>query len=228
MILIRFEKGGAAMSNWAKSKGNGHRAQQRKDVRLMQRARRQPQPAQQIRWAKLAKVTRRAHLALIVSGLALLLAGVPQAALAARQQGAEVRVTLVSPGTIVGELIGVSAEKMVIQVGARERTVEIKEIDSVGVFRESNKPLGLVVGVIVGGFVGYALGKKGDETQFPVTKSTQFPFACLGAIVGGGAGYGVGALLSKDKVYNFRGETPEKISAAIEALRKKARVPDFR
>ena len=192
------------MSNWAKSKGK------------------------QIRWAKLAKVTRRAHLALIVSGLTLLMAGVPQSALAARQQGSEVRVTLISPGTILGELIGVSAEKMVIQVGARERTVEIKEIDTVGVVRESLKPLTLVVGMVAGGIIGYALGKKGDETQIPVTKSTKWPLAGLGAVVGGGAGYGVGALLSSEKLYNFRGETPEKVSAAIEALRKKARVPEYR
>jgi len=216
------------MSNWGKSKGKGHLSQPKKDVRLTQRSRRQPQPVQQIRWAKLAKVTRRAHLALIVFGLALLMAGVPGAALAARQQGAEVRVTLISPGTILGELIGVSADKIVIQVGSRERTVEIKDIGTVGVIREPLTTLTLVVGMVAGGVMGFALGKKGDQTQIPVTKSTQWPLAGLGAIVGGAAGYGVGALLSTDKIYQFRGETPEKISAAIDALRKKARVPEYR
>lgn len=179
-------------------------------------------------WAGSKGKGPRTRLALIAFGLALLMAGLPEAALAARQQGAEVRVTLISPGTVLGELIGMSAEKMVIQVGSRERTVEIKEIDSVAVVRESLTPLTLVVGMVAGGFIGFALGKKGDTTQNPVTKSTQWPFAALGAVVGGGAGYGVGVLLSKDKVYSFRGETPEKISAAIEALRKKARVPEYR
>ena len=179
-------------------------------------------------WAKSKRNGHRSYLALVVSGLTLLMAGVPQAALAAKQEGAEVRVTLISPGTILGELIGINADKMVIQVGSRERTVEIKEIDTVAVVRESLKPLTLVVGMVAGGFIGYSLGKKGDETQIPVTKSTQWPFAALGAVVGGVAGYGVGILLSKDKVYNIRGETPDKINAAIEALRKKARVPEFR
>ncbi|MGA2531654.1 MAG: hypothetical protein ABSG19_01315 [Candidatus Aminicenantales bacterium] len=180
-------------------------------------------------WAKIKGFSwRRMRLGLIVSGMAVMMAGVPQAALAVRQQGAEVRVTLISPGTILGELIGISGDKIVVQVGSRERTVEIRDIDTVGVVRESLKPLTLVIGAVAGGFIGFALGKKGDETHIPVTKSTQWPFAGLGVVIGGGAGYGLGILLSKDKVYNFRGETPDKINAAIEALRKKARVPEFR
>jgi hypothetical protein len=175
----------------------------------------------------------RAVRATLVLVLTFLLAGLPATLLAqgfppSARRGADIVVVLISPGTISGELIGINSEKMVIQVGANERTVAIAEIDSVRVFRESLKPLGLVVGLVAGGVIGYAVGKKkptGTETK---ASSSQWIGAGVGVLLGGGAGWGIGSLLTKDKVYQLRDATPDKLSAAIEALRKKARVPDFK
>jgi len=113
---------------------------------------------------KRATLTARVLRPFLTLALIVMLAGLPetlpaQALHPSERRGADIRVTLVSPGTVSGELIGVSVEKMVI---------------------------------------------------------------------GGGAGYGIATLMSKEKVYEFRGVTPDKISAAIAALQKKARVPDYK
>jgi membrane protein DedA with SNARE-associated domain len=81
---------------------------------------------------------------------------------------------------------------------------------------------------VAGGFIGYAVGKKKQTGTEAEASSSEWLGAGLGAILGGGAGYGIGALFSRDKVYTFRGETPAKVAAAIAALQRKARVPDFR
>lgn len=108
-------------------------------------------------WKKAKATERRIPSSFILAKLALLITGAPDVARAARQRGAEVRVTLISPGTILGELIGVSADRGVIRVGARGRTMDIKDFDTVGVVRESLKPLTLVVGMVAGRFIGFAL-----------------------------------------------------------------------
>jgi hypothetical protein len=165
---------------------------------------------------------------MLVAGLALLLAGVPATLTAQGRIGAEVQVRLISPGTLSGELIGINADKMVLQVGPRERTVAIRDINSVRVFREPYTALSMVIGGLAGGFVGYAIGKKSEPAETDNPSSSQWIGAGLGAVAGGGLGYLVGRLVSHDKIYEFQGMSQEKIAAAIRDLSKKARVPDFK
>jgi hypothetical protein len=218
------------MKNQAKPGGRERRwARKLQEARLAERARRQAQPQQQARWIKLTKTSRRAHLILLVAGLAILLSGVPTALSAQGRLGAEIQVSLISQGTVSGELIGINAEKMVLQVGPRERTVAISEVASVRVFRESLTPLAMVIGGVAGGFVGYAIGKKKNEpaaTENP--SSSQWVGAGVGAVAGAALGFLSGSLISHDKIYEFQGMSQEKIDAAIRELSKKARVPDFK
>jgi hypothetical protein len=165
---------------------------------------------------------------LLAAGLALLLAGGPAVLSAQGRIGAEVQVTLISPGTLSGELIGVNADKMVLQVGPRERTIAIRDIASVRIFRESLTALSMVVGGVAGGFIGYAIGKKKGPEDPNNPSSSQWVGAGAGAVAGGGLGYLVGRLISHDKVYEFQGVSQEKIAAAIRDLSKKARVPDYK
>ena len=160
---------------------------------------------------------------ILVSGLAGLLLMTPMAQAGARTVGAKVEVmTKQASERIKGELVGVRSDALVIETreGAG-RTIEMKDISKIRVYRKSQAVMGVVLGALAGVGVGYLASRgQGNIANGVYTIYVGVP---LGGLVGGITG----ALMGAGDSYDLTSMPAAEVDKLIVRLRKKARVPDY-
>jgi len=183
------------------------------------------------------KRTNRKIRAIMAVGLVWLIVGAPEALLAARKNGAQLRLILTSNEVVQGELIGVRGETLVLLTGQGDRTLGLGDIATV--ITKDNS------GTVVGGLTGLAAGVVADAAMWhsfkkdtsddeagEIVRAIFAPGAVLVmiAIAGGGAGLGmlIGHAAHKGKTYKVQGMTPGERRGLMETLRKQAMVPDYK
>ena len=109
-------------------------------------------------------------------------------------------------------------------------SVGIKEIKVITIVKKSTfwkgPGLGLLIGGSIGGIIGGKIGSSFEE------ESSTTQWAILGAAAFGITGYLLGEILGpkkgKDKTIQIEGMTDQEIKEALDKLRKKARIRDYK
>jgi hypothetical protein len=159
-------------------------------------------------------------------GLALLLLGLPSLLSAGERRGANLVITLKDGQQVKGELIAVKPDSLLLlSLARKDESVNTVDIKSIKVVRKSRAGAGFVLGLLSGALVGAQWahsepypGEGGETIYGPVL------FGALGALIG----IGVGAAVSSDKTIQFEGMSKSERAMALDDLRYKARITDFK
>ena len=181
------------------------------------------------------KTMKEAIRAVLAMGLVWVLAGAPEALVAARREGAQLRVILATNEVVEGELIGVRGETLVMLTKQGDRTVGLGEVSTIFIKDKSGTIIGGACGLTAGAIVDASLWhsfKKDTSDGGEIIRAIFAPGAILVMVLiaGGGAltGMLIGHAVYKGKTYNVRGMTPEQTAGLMQTLRKKAMVPDYK
>lgn len=147
---------------------------------------------------------------------------------AGRTSGAKLRVvTRLGSEWFKGEVIGVREDAVVLATeGGETRTIAIKDISSVRVYRRSAVFVGIPGGVLAGGAIGYAISAPANKNVF-MGGITIAAFSIGGALIGGASGALIGSLASADKIYDLTKMSAAEIDTLMAKLRKMARVKNY-
>ena len=131
---------------------------------------------------------------------------------------------------IRGELIAVKQNSLLLlDTEGKDVSIGIADIRVIRIVKKSKALLGAGIGLVVGGGGGALLALVMNAGHEPYTIQTRAIFAgmlgglgglLIGAIIGAGAG--------ADKTIHFEGMTDFEIEEALEKLRKKARIRDYK
>lgn len=129
------------------------------------------------------------------------------------------------PSGIKGELIAVKENSiLLLNSEGADVSIDIGEVKVIKIVKKYKAGTGALIGLLVGAAIGTAI--QADE----VASGSWFP-AYSGAILGlPGAliGAGVGATSRSYKTVQIEGKSDSEIKEALEKLRKKARIPDYK
>ncbi|MCX6567663.1 MAG: hypothetical protein NT147_01250 [Candidatus Aminicenantes bacterium] len=164
----------------------------------------------------------------LVVGLTWLLALSQGLQAAGRTSGAKVGlVTGSGSERFTGELIGVRTEAIVLETEQGEtRTVAIKDISSVRVYRRSAVVPGILGGLLAGSAVGYGLSASEYKDEWMGGLAILF-YSGIGAVVGGAIGGVTAGGLSADKTYELTTMSAADVDKFMAKLRKMARVKNY-
>ena len=144
-----------------------------------------------------------------------------------RKQGAII-ITKKNGYQTEGELIAVKQNSLLLlSITGRDVSVDIEDIKVVTIVKKSKAGLGAGIGFLICGGVGALIGSKsqlteGDELMWALIFGG---FAGLGGFVIGAFG---GAMLGTDEKIQIEGMTDSEIREALDKLRKKARIRDYK
>ena len=168
-------------------------------------------------------------------GLSVLMAGAPEALLAARR-GAQLRMTMANNDVVEGELIGVREEILVLETEQGDMTVGIRDATSLLVKNASGLWTGLAAGLAAGVAADVSMyhGYKNDMAQNeaaqlfePILRPGMYAVMILVPAALGGLGAGIGHAAHKGITYHIKGMSDDELRGLLEKLRKKAMVPDY-
>jgi hypothetical protein len=173
--------------------------------------------------------------AIMAVGLVWLLIGAPEALLAARKNGARLKLTLTNNEVVQGELIGVRGETLVLLTGQGDRTVGLGDVATLLIKDTSGMMIGGLTGLTAGVIVDASMWrsfKKDTSDVGEVIRTLFTPGAILFMVLIAGGGTGLGMLIGhaahKGKTYKIQGMTQDEKHGLMETLRKKAMVPDYK
>ena len=177
---------------------------------------------------KIKKAFRGVTWGALVMGVIWLLALSQGLQAAERTAGAKVGVVTVQGSEVItGEVIGVRGDAVVIGTeGGETRTIAIKDISSVRVYRRSAVLPGFLLGALAGGAAGLAIGSQEAKGEF-MGGITVAVYSAGGAALGGLAGGLTGGLASADKTYDLTRMSPLEKDKFMGKLRKMARVKNY-
>jgi len=143
------------------------------------------------------------------------------------RQGAHLKITNKDGGKLEGELIAVKPTSLLLlSGGGSDVSADIAGIDTIIIVKKSK----VATGLLIGGGVGAAFGVIAGIVSPGFT--SRGVAALEGAAVFGGVGAAVGGLtgliISQPKTIEIGGMDESGAKAALEKLRKQARVPDFK
>jgi hypothetical protein len=146
---------------------------------------------------------------------------------AKERQGAYLKITNKDGGRLEGELIAVKPGSLLLQSeSAGDVSVELAAIDTIKIVKRSK----IGMAALIGGGVGAAFGVIAGIVSPGFT--SRGLAALEGAAIFGGGGAAVGGLtgliISQPKTIKIGGMDESRTKAALEKLRKRARVPDFK
>jgi hypothetical protein len=148
---------------------------------------------------------------------------------AKERRGARIKITNKDGGRLEGELIAVKPDSLLLlSRDGQDVTADIAGIDTVQIVKESKFGTGLLIGAAAGAATG-AIATLVDHPE-PGFQRKFGPLAAV-PICGGlglAAGGVTGLLLSQPETVKIGGANEAEIAAAMEKLRKQARVRDFR
>ncbi len=184
--------------------------------------------------------TVRALAAAAVAALLLLPAG---ARAADGKTGARVTIELKSVGgseagaggagggEVAGELVAVRQDALVLGLeDGDSRTVAVADIAKIRIHRRTKAKTGGLIGVVAGGAAGIAIsaGKKEEGVTFLDGLSTHLIVGAAGVLLGGAVGVIVGGQFGGDKAYDLATMSGDEVEGMLAALRKRARIKDYR
>ena len=148
---------------------------------------------------------------------------------AKERRGAKLIVTKKDGQQIEGELITVKPKSLLLlSITGRDMSVGIADIKAIRIVKKSKLLTGVWVGIAVGGGTGVLLGGSASEGMSLGPKEGRQILGIFGAIVGLLVGGTIGAVVGKDKTLHFEGMTDSEIQEAMDKLRKKARIRDYK
>jgi len=161
-----------------------------------------------------------------------------------KKHGANLIIQKISGQQVRGELITVKPSSLLLlNTEGKDVSVDIEEIKVITVVKKSQALLGVGTGLFVGAGSGAAIGASLWVLGLPVVamfgeagiESWKDDFPDLlwgGVLIGAGIGLllGVssGAALGIDKTIQIEGMSDSEIQEALDKLRKKARIRDYR
>ncbi len=132
---------------------------------------------------------------------------------------------------IRGELIAVKPNSLLLlSITGRDMSVDIADIRVIRVVKKSKALLGSGIGLIIfgGGTALFVETFGRNSWEPPDLHKFAVGFGAIGAIVGLLIGGITGELLGKDKTIQIEGMTDAEIQEALDKLRKKARIRDYK
>ena len=146
---------------------------------------------------------------------------------AKERRGAKLIITKKDGQQIEGELITVKPNSLLLlDTDGKDVSVDIADIKVIRVVKKSKALLAGGIGLLIGGGIGALVGG-----TLPVEGVNYYilPFVLIGALIGGALIGGIIYWFIKtDKTIQIEGITDSEIQAALDKLRKKARIRDYR
>ena len=144
----------------------------------------------------------------------------------AKKRGAELLITKKDRQQIKGELITVKPNSLLLlDAEGKDVSIDIAEIKVIRIVKKSKILKGAGIGLIIGGGGGALLGQAANCTETPQAW-------ILVALIGGGVGVLTGVILGAiagiDKTIQIEGKSDLEIREALDKLRKKARIRDYK
>jgi hypothetical protein len=137
---------------------------------------------------------------------------------------------------VEGELIAVRGDSLLIKESesGTDVSVDIKDIRTIKIGRDSNLLSSFGFGLIIGAGFGAAIGWSGtpgkpgwgDPFHYDVTENIK-NFGIFFGLIGALIGVMTGAAAGKDKTIQIEGKSDTELKEILKDLHKKARVPDF-
>ncbi len=141
----------------------------------------------------------------------------------AKKRGAELLIKKKNGFAFKGELIAVKENSLLLlQDGVDDVSFDIRDIETIRIVKKSQVLLRALLGIPVGFIMGGMAGHISDE-QFGGLAG-----AVIGIPIGVLSGGIAGAVAGKDKTIQIEGMTDSEIREALDKLRKKARIRDYR
>ena len=133
---------------------------------------------------------------------------------------------------IRGELIAVKQNSLLLlDAGGGDVSIDIGDIKVIRIVKKSNVFQGMFYGAAIGGAAGAILGFATGDDEPGFFSFTAEDKALLGGIAFGALGLifgGIAGANPKDKTIQIEGMTDSEIREALEKLRKKARIRDYK
>ena len=148
---------------------------------------------------------------------------------AKERRGAKLIIQKKDGQQVRGELIAVKQNSLLLldsETGA-DVSVDIKDIKVIKIRKKSMAGNGFLLGGSVGALIGLAAYREPTGGMFTIDLGPG-PTALGGGIVGGLIGLVIGLVAGKDKTIQIEGMSDSEIKEALEKLRKKARIRDYR
>ena len=153
--------------------------------------------------------------------------------IAKERRGAEIVIQKKDGQHVRGELLAVKKDSLLLLSDFwTDVSVDIKDVKVIKIVRKSKALIGLIAGGALGALLGLATYDK------PVTKKDSFManiidfgpeyVAVGGAALGAILGVAIGAAIGTDETIQIEGKSDWGIKAALEKLRKKARIRDYK
>ncbi len=149
---------------------------------------------------------------------------------AKERRGAKLIITKKDGQQIKGELFGVNKDSLLLfQAKISDvYVVGIKNIKVIRVVKKSKLLTGAWIGIAVGGGTGVLLGGSAAENMSLDPSGGRGVLGMFGAVVGLLVGGTVGAVKGIDKTIQIESMTDSEIKEALDKLRKKARIRDYK
>ncbi len=149
---------------------------------------------------------------------------------AKERRGAKLIITKKDGQQIRGELITVKPNSLLLlDTEGKDESIDIADIRIITIVKKSKVGKGALYGLLIGGVIGALDGIREGKDAFIFSSSE---LAAMGALVFGllGAllGAGIGAVVGTDKTIQIEGMSELEIKEAMDKLRKKARIRDYK
>ena len=149
---------------------------------------------------------------------------------AKERRGAKLIVTKTNGQQIKGELITVKPNSLLLlNTEGKDESIDIADIKVITIVKKSKVGKGALYGLLIGGVIGALEGIREGKDAFIFSSSE---LAAMGALVFGllGAllGAGIEAVAGTDKTIQIEGKSDLEIEEALDKLRKKARIRDYK
>ena len=144
------------------------------------------------------------------------------------RQGSHLKITNKDGGQLEGELIAVKPTALLLlSGGGSDVSADIAGIDTIRIVKKSKAVTGMLIGLGAGAVVGGIIGATEKSDIITPAGDILLGAAVLGA-VGLVAGGVTGLIISRPETIKIGGMDESGAKAALEKLRKQARVPDFK
>jgi hypothetical protein len=148
---------------------------------------------------------------------------------AKERRGAKLIITKKNGYQTEGELITVKPNSLLLlSITGRDVSVGIKDVKVIRIVKKSKLLTGVWVGIAVGGGTGVLLGGSASEGMGVSSGEGRKILGVFGAVVGLLVGGTIGAVVGIDKTIKIEGMTDSEIKEAMDKLRKKARIRDYK
>jgi hypothetical protein len=148
----------------------------------------------------------------------------------AKKKGAQVMIDRTDGQVVKGELLSVKQSSLLVMTTASNSgvTIEMNEIDKIGIKRKSKFGKGALLGGIIGVAGGAVLGGNAGSELERWEEGSIRSGAIKGGIVVGAACAVVGGIVSsislkKYKTFQVKGKSPSELAMVMKRLEKKAR-----